>query len=112
MLEATPRLLSSTRIEAMTFAEFNASLEVSRAPRGVAHALTALWHDRRGDWEKAHHVAQDIDDSSGAWVHAYLHRREGDPENAAYWYRRAGQPVASGSLDAEWEQIVRALLEP
>jgi hypothetical protein len=55
-------------------------------------------------------VAQEIDDESGAWIHAYLHRKEGDAENAAYWYRRARQPIASGSLDAEWTRITTALL--
>lgn len=96
----------------MTFTTFTASLNETHPPAGIAPALAALWHERRGDWEKAHQVAQDVEDNDGAWVHAYLHRKEGDPENAGYWYRRARQPVASGSLDAEWEQIVRALLGP
>ena len=72
--------------------------------------LRALWHDARGDWAAAHTLAQDVDDKDGAWVHAYLHRKEGDLENSAYWYRRAGQPVASDSLDDEWSRIVTALL--
>jgi hypothetical protein len=73
--------------------------------------LLALWWDGRGNWEKAHEVAQDVDGPDGAWVHAYLHRKEGDASNAAYWYRRAGQPVASGDLRAEWEGMVTALLQ-
>ena len=73
--------------------------------------LQALWFDGNGDWEKAHTAAQDVDGPDGAWVHAYLHRKEGDAANAAYWYRRAGQPVARGELAAEWEAIVEALLE-
>jgi len=72
--------------------------------------LAALWHDARGDWAAAHRVAQDIDDERGAWIHAYLHRKEGDLGNAAYWYRRAGKPVASGALDVEWDAIAAALL--
>ena len=56
-------------------------------------------------------MAQDVDDESGAWVHAYLHRKEGDSGNAAYRYRRAGQPVASGSLEEEWNRIAAALLD-
>ena len=93
----------------MTFDEFKATLS-SAAPPAVAPVLVALWHDGRGDWDAAHRVAQDIDDKSGAWVHAYLHRKEGDPGNAAYWYRAAGQPVATDSLDTEWARIAAALL--
>jgi len=93
----------------MTLAEFKRTLSASTPP-DVAPLLLALWHDARGDWDEAHRVAQDIDDKSGAWVHAYLHRKEGDPGNAAYWYRRAGQPVATDPLEAEWERIATALL--
>ena len=95
----------------MTIAELKASLASATPPAGLSSALLALWHDGRGDWDAAHRVAQDIDDADGSWIHAYLHRKEGDAGNAAYWYRRAGQPVATISLDAEWEQIVTALLE-
>ena len=93
----------------MTLEEFRKSLSMPKAP-AIAPALIALWHDARGDWDKAHQVAQDVDDETGAWVHAYLHRKEGDLPNAAYWYRRANQPVASESLDEEWTRIVSALL--
>ena len=58
----------------------------------------------------AHNVAQGVDDETGAWVHAYLHRKQGDSSNAAYWYRRAHQPVASDTLDCEWTRIVTSLL--
>jgi hypothetical protein len=73
--------------------------------------LLALWWDGRGNWEKAHEVAQEVDGADGAWVHAYLHRKEGDAGNAAYWYRRAGRPVARGELKEEWERMVEELLE-
>ena len=72
--------------------------------------LRALWHDAQGDWTAAHETAQDIHTPDGAWVHAYLHRREGDLGNAAYWYRRAGKPVATGPLPPEWDAIAIALL--
>ena len=91
----------------MTFQEFTAA---TVEPRGVSPALRALWHDRRGDWDEAHRIVMDEPGEAEAWVHAYLHRKEGDPPNAAYWYRRAGQPTANGTLDAEWTSIVRALL--
>jgi hypothetical protein len=93
----------------MTLEQFRATLSRSRPP-DVSPLLRALWHDANGEWDRAHTIAQDIEDPSGSWVHAYLHRKEGDLGNAAYWYRRARQPVATDSLDAEWSRIVTALL--
>lgn len=89
----------------MTMEEFRRA-----EPRSLSGPLQALWFDGNGDWEQAHTVAQDVDGPDGAWVHAYLHRKEGDTANAAYWYRRAGQPVAKGELVGEWEAMVEALL--
>lgn len=94
----------------MTSEEFAATLGAAAPPGGLAPVLVALWHDARGDWDAAHTVAQDVSDPDGAWVHAYLHRKEGDLGNAAYWYRRAGKPVATGSLQDEWNQLVESLL--
>jgi hypothetical protein len=94
----------------MDISSFEASVAAAAPPSGLSRALEALWHERRGDWDAAHHIAQDIDTEYGSWVHAYLHRREGDQSNAAYWYRRAGRPVAAGSLDDEWRVIVMLLL--
>ena len=94
----------------MTLAEFKATLSASTPP-SVSKALQALWHDARGKWDTAHQIANDVDDKTGAWVHAYLHRKEGDLGNAAYWYQRASLPVATDSLEAEWMRIVAALLE-
>jgi hypothetical protein len=94
----------------VTLAEFKATLSAPAPPSGLSPALAALWHDARGDWDAAHGVAQAIESPDGAWIHAYLHRKEGDAANAAYWYRRAGQPVASGTLEAEWAAIAAALL--
>jgi len=93
----------------MTLEQFRATLSGDASP-AVAPALQALWYDARGDWDKAHEMANSVEDRTGAWVHAYLHRKEGDLGNAAYWYHRAGQPVATDSLDAEWDRIARALL--
>ena len=93
----------------MTVDEFKASLR--SAPPTLPPLLLALWHDANGDWEKAHALAQDVEDASGAWVHAYLHRKQGDAGNASYWYRRANQPIATDSLDAEWRRIATARLE-
>ena len=93
----------------MTLESFKATLKDSSAP-SMTPLLLALWHDARGEWDAAHRLAQDVDDKDGAWVHAYLHRREGDVGNAAYWYHRAGQPVATDALTIEWERIASALL--
>ena len=94
----------------MTFSDFKKSLDADEPPAGLSAPLAALWHDGKGDWDRAHTVAQDITSPDGSWIHAYLHRKEGDESNAAYWYRRAGKPVARGTLDQEWTEIVTALL--
>jgi len=94
----------------MTLSEFKKTIAESRAAASLSPALRALWHDAKGDWDAAHSVAQDIDNETGAWIHAYLHRKEGDLGNAGYWYRRAHKPECRESLDAEWEQIATALL--
>ena len=83
-----------------------------KPPAGLTPALDALWWARKGEWPRAHALVQEEENQGAAWVHAYLHRVEGDLANAGYWYRRAGQPMPSASerLDAEWEAIVAALL--
>ena len=94
----------------MTLDELRASLSEDQPPSALPETVQALWHDARGDWDRAHRIAQEIDDADGSWVHAYLHRKEGDLGNASYWYRRAGRPRPSGSLEQEWEEIAEALL--
>lgn len=96
----------------MTFDEFKASLHATETPpAGLSGALVALWRDARGDWRAAHEHVQSETGEEAAWVHAYLHRKEGDLSNAQYWYRRAGRSVSRGSLEEEWEAIARAFLE-
>lgn len=94
----------------MTLDELKSSLASAEPPAGLSPVLRALWHDARGDWDAAHRVAQDVPGEDGAWVHAYLHRKEGDSGNASYWYGRARQPVAVDSLSEEWNRIATALL--
>lgn len=72
--------------------------------------LQALWYDKKGNWNKAHQIVQDASDKDSAWVHAYLHRKEGDLSNAHYWYRRSGKSEFNGELSQEWEIIARDLL--
>ncbi len=91
-----------------TLAEFD---QGAAPPAGLGLAQRALWWSRRKEWDRAHAcVQQDEGDPACDWVHAHLHRVEGDAENAAYWYRRAGKPVATGPLDAEWTAIATALM--
>jgi hypothetical protein len=94
----------------MTTDEFKRTCANTTSPAGLSPELMALWHDAHGDWDAAHRVAQDIPDPTGAWIHAYLHRKEGDLANAGYWYRRAGKPEARDALDDEWERIAGELL--
>ena len=94
----------------MTLDEFRQSLTATKPPAGLSLALVGLWWDAKGDWTRAHESAQQHEGTEGSWVHAYLHRKEGDQNNAAYWYSRAGRPVCREALDAEWINIVRALL--
>jgi hypothetical protein len=89
-----------------TFAD---SLAGAAPPPGCPPLLRAVWHGLRGDWTEAHEIAQDIDTADGAWVHAWLHRIEGDTFNAGYWYRRAGRPPFAGSTDEEGRRIADTL---
>ena len=94
----------------MSIAEFRASLSGAAPAPALAPPLAALWWAAKGDWDAAHRIVQDESSREAAWVHAYLHRVEGDLGNAGYWYRQAAQPVAKDSLDAEWERIAVSLL--
>ena len=94
----------------MTLQTFRASLSADAPPAGLSPTLQALWQEAKGDWHAAHALAQAQDDAEGAWVHAYLHRVEGDLANAGYWYRRAGRPAPNEPLQEEWAAVVAALL--
>ncbi len=92
-------------------AAFDASLGAAAPPPGFGPPLAALWWDARGDWDKAHAlVAAQEESRDAAWVHAYLHRKEGDAANARYWYARAGRPVSAARLDDERAAIAAALM--
>jgi hypothetical protein len=86
-----------------------AALARRESAEGLAPLLAALWRDARGDWDRAHELAQSVETAEGAWVHAYLHRKEGDLANADYWYRRAGRTRPATTLDQEWAEIAAAL---
>lgn len=89
--------------------EFERALDADTPPPGWSRPLQALWHAASGSWETAHELAQAGDDAAHAWVHAHLHRAEGDLSNAAYWYRQAKRPVAQGPLDDERAVIAESL---
>jgi hypothetical protein len=94
----------------MTLQEFKDSLHHGTMPAGLSAALQALWQAGKGDWNAAHAITQAQGDPDVDWVHAYLHREEGDLNNAGYWYRRAAKPVATQSLAEEWDDMATALL--
>jgi hypothetical protein len=94
----------------MTLDDFRQSLTESQPPASLSLALAGLWWDAKGDWNRAHESAQQDGGHEGSWVHAYLHRKEGDQGNAAYWYQRAGKPVCHDPLETEWLSIVGELL--
>ncbi|QXV66269.1 hypothetical protein INP83_04060 [Mucilaginibacter sp. 21P] len=93
-----------------TLTEFQQSLSLTQPPSGLSVQLKSLWYDGKGDWAKAHAEVDQLSDKDSAWVHAYLHRKEGDIWNADYWYSRAGQTRPDVSLQEEWEQLVEAFL--
>jgi len=94
----------------MTLEEFKSTLSQNQAPKGISKSLEAMWYDGKGDWDTAHNIAQDIHSDEGSWIHAYLHRKEGDAGNAAYWYHRARRAVCKTTLEEEWDEIVRELI--
>jgi hypothetical protein len=95
----------------MNMEDFKQSLTANDPPGGLTQALTALWWDARGDWDRAHAHAQEDEGLNGAWVHAYLHRKEGDRGNAGYWYGRAGKSFNERPLSEEWLSITEELLK-
>ena len=94
----------------MQLDEFIQSMKEDTPPEGLSEPLQAMWHARKGDWETAHNIAQSISSELGSWIHAYLHRVEGDLNNAGYWYRRVGKPQFQGSTEAEADDIVNSIL--
>lgn len=95
----------------MTLSQLTQLMEQQeKCPDVLPRALQALWYDKQGDWHNAHEIIQNASDADSAWVHAYLHRKEGDLSNARHWYRRSGKPESKADLNQEWEQITQDLL--
>ncbi len=95
----------------LTFEEFKTSVDNANAPEGLNPWLEALWLDARGDWDGAHEIVQETNDDYGNWIHAYLHRKEGDRANATYWYRRCGRSFPEYDLSEEWDKIAGIIIE-
>ncbi|PRX54500.1 hypothetical protein [Flagellimonas meridianipacifica] len=93
------------------YAIFLQTLEEKFPSADWSLALKALWYDAKGDWNASHNIAQDLHTQMGSWIHAYLHRKEGDDWNAAYWYRQAGQPFPKYGLEKELRWLIEAALE-
>ena len=94
----------------MNLKEFKSTLSSDIPPSNISEYLKALWYDAKGDWEKSHNIVQDIHTSTGSWIHAYLHRKEGDIGNADYWYGMAGRKRPALSLGEEWEEIAEEVV--
>ena len=94
----------------MQLNEFLDSTKKEVTPDGLSEPLQAMWYARKGDWDKAHNIAQSISSELGFWIHAYLHRVEGDLSNADYWYKRAGKPQFQGSTETEADDIINSIL--
>jgi hypothetical protein len=99
-----------TEFKNMDWEIFVESLKDQKPPNKLSPLLEALWYEGKDDWDRAHNIAQDIETNEGSWVHAYLHRVEGDRWNANYWYRRAGRSMPEYDLKREWEELVRYFL--
>ena len=93
----------------MNVSEFKQSLQFDSPPAANVY-LEALWYDGKDQWKAAHELVDHLEDKEAYWVHAYLHRKEGDTWNADYWYTRAGRKRPGVSLDDEWEQLVGIFL--
>ncbi len=94
----------------VNISEFQSSLAAEAPPAGAATLLQALWHDAKGDWQRAHEIAQSVQGKAGARIHAYLHRKEGDLDNSNYWHGRAGSTLPDVPLEKEWEMLAEQLL--
>lgn len=95
----------------MTFQKFKESLGNPMPPENISQNLLALWQEANGSWDEAHNIVQKTSGLDGDWIHAYLHRKEGDLSNASYWYSRIRKSRPEISLDQEWEELVRHLID-
>ena len=86
-----------------------ASVGKEELPNEISSPIEVICYRGKGNWEEAQRLVQSDNSPNGSWVHAYLHRVEGDLGNAAYWYRMADEAVCNSGLDEEWVEIVAEL---
>ena len=94
-----------------SFEEFLKTRQNDHPPEEWPKGLQALWYDAKGNWNASHDIAQDLPSESGYWIHAYLHRKEGDQFNANYWYRMANRPYPNLSLEQEFKLLVEYIIK-
>ncbi|TMM56898.1 hypothetical protein FEE95_10395 [Maribacter algarum] len=94
----------------MNYQEFKKLLTEELPPKNWAGPLKALWYDAKGDWDTAHKIVDGMNNTTAKWIHAYLHRKEGDDWNAGYWYRQAGKKIPKSSLEEEHRELVEYIL--
>lgn len=94
----------------MELQKFIETVSHNEPPKEISDYLKALWYDKKGDWESAHSIVQILNDKNAEWIHAYLHRKEGDSFNASYWYRKANISKPEISLDEEWKRLAELFL--
>ena len=102
--------LKSVALTYMKYESFIESLDCNEPGISLEPVVKALWYDKKGNWESAHSIVQDLEGSDPALVHAYLHRKEGDDWNARYWYKRAGRKPEKCAVEQEWEGLVKEFL--
>jgi hypothetical protein len=95
----------------MKYEEFIFSITKENLPPDLNKYLSVLWYDAKGKWDIAHNLAQAIYNRDGSLLHAYLHRKEGDLANAAYWYSNADKEMPNKSIKDEWEELVKYYLD-
>ena len=95
----------------MNLQAFKESISRDTPPERSRKELLALWEDAKGNWDTAHSIVQKMNTSDAMWVHAYLHREEGDLSNSMYWYHRVNRSMPGITLKEEWEEIAKTLLE-
>ncbi|WP_298790285.1 hypothetical protein [uncultured Allomuricauda sp.] len=93
-----------------TFNNFQDTLNSSEPPAAWSLALQSLWWDAKGNWDASHNIAQDMNSTMGNWIHAYLHRKEGDDWNAGYWYRQAGRSFPESTFEEELQELVESAI--
>lgn len=93
------------------FAEFQIALQNKAPDHNWPEVLKALWYDAKGDWQRAHELVDPSSEPMAKWIHAYLHRKEGDEWNAGYWYRLAGKKFSKMALEEEWQTLVEKIID-